>query len=538
MSLNIKIDNKSLIEECRNGNKEALSLFYTRFAPKMSGVINRYVKDKKDAEDILHDGFIIAYTRLESLRDGNRVDYWLATIMKNLSLQFLQSQDVTGILEDLPEIEDAADIDDIIDMDVIDSLVSKLPTGYQTVFRLAVLENKSHKEIGKLLGIAPNSSSSQLFHAKLMMRRLISDYKKQAGLLSVLLLAISFGYLILSDSNRDMRSETPAKVLSSGIRRDNLITGGQANESVPATPPAPPASIARHKPSAKPCDKPAEPSADTTQENVTQPQVKTPAEYASVDTMTLTTTEEPVLYAYNSSSYDIKRHKGWSLGVGVNTGFTFNSQADGSIYDDDLSSSGPGDNETPEPKPETPEPATHKVKPRDTQNHYRDYRDVARHNDMPVTVQITAGKSLSGGISVETGLAYTYLKSSFESRISTSDCRCHYICIPIKLNVSMLSTGRMRMYGSLGARMDIPVYSSATVTTINGKADLRDGRFDSPVVWSLTASCGIAFKTSGRTEIFAEPTLEYHFKNNYTVPNLWTDRSTGISIPVGFRFKW
>lgn len=82
---NLQIDNRTLVEECIRGDREAMSLFYTRFAPRMLGVIRRYVPERGDAEDILHDGFIVAFTRLDSLRDFDRVDYWLATIMKNLS---------------------------------------------------------------------------------------------------------------------------------------------------------------------------------------------------------------------------------------------------------------------------------------------------------------------------------------------------------------------------------------------------------------------------------------------------------------------
>lgn len=149
------IDNRSLVEECMKGDKEALNLFYTRFAPRMLRLIHRYVTDEKDAEDILHDGFIVAFTRLGTLHDHERVDYWLATIMKNLSLQFLHTQDVAVILHELPEVEDSGDIQDVLDLEVLESLILRLPAGYQKVFRLAVLENKSHKEIARLLGIAP-----------------------------------------------------------------------------------------------------------------------------------------------------------------------------------------------------------------------------------------------------------------------------------------------------------------------------------------------------------------------------------------------
>lgn len=125
----LHIDNRSLVEECLKGDKDALSIFYTRFAPKMLALICRYVGDSADAEDILHDGFIIAFTRLKTLRDYEHVDYWLATIMKNLSLQFLRLQDVGTMLHEIPETEDTPHAEDFLDMATLESLIKELPKG-------------------------------------------------------------------------------------------------------------------------------------------------------------------------------------------------------------------------------------------------------------------------------------------------------------------------------------------------------------------------------------------------------------------------
>ncbi len=71
--------------------------------------------------------------------------------MKNLSLKYLQAQTVTSILEEIPDTVEEPEIDDIIDFATLESLIQKLPEGYQKVFRLAVLENKSHKEHGSFI---------------------------------------------------------------------------------------------------------------------------------------------------------------------------------------------------------------------------------------------------------------------------------------------------------------------------------------------------------------------------------------------------
>ena len=58
------------------------------------------------------------------------------------------------------------------------TLLRRLPEGYRTVLNLYVIEGRSHKEIGQLLGIRPDSSASQLHRAKNMLAHLINEYKK------------------------------------------------------------------------------------------------------------------------------------------------------------------------------------------------------------------------------------------------------------------------------------------------------------------------------------------------------------------------
>lgn len=50
--------------------------------------------------------------------------------------------------------------------------------------------------------------------------------------------------------------------------------------------------------------------------------------------------------------------------------------------------------------------------------------------------------------------------------------------------------------------------------------------------------CGVSLRCSGKTEIFLEPTLNYNFRSDYSVPNIWTDNPWNFSFPVGFRFTW
>ena len=54
--------------------------------------------------------------------------------------------------------------------------VSELPEGYRAVFNLYCIEEYSHREIARMLGINEKSSSSQLFRARAMRARRVREY--------------------------------------------------------------------------------------------------------------------------------------------------------------------------------------------------------------------------------------------------------------------------------------------------------------------------------------------------------------------------
>lgn len=67
-------------------------------------------------------------------------------------------------------------------------IIDKLPSGYRKVFRMAVIDGFSHKEIAEKLGIEPHSSSSQLTRAKVLLRDMIN--RRMLAVISIILISI------------------------------------------------------------------------------------------------------------------------------------------------------------------------------------------------------------------------------------------------------------------------------------------------------------------------------------------------------------
>lgn len=554
----LEIDNDSLIEECLKGDKEALNLLYVRFAPRMLSIIRRYVSNPKDAEDILHDGFIVAFTRLSTLRDYDRVDYWLATIMKNLSLQFLSSQDLAGILHELPEIEDTPKIDEILDLDTLEMLIKKLPAGYQKVFRLAVLENKSHKEIGKLLGIAPNTSSSQLFHAKLMMRKLINEYRLQCGLAS-LLIAIFIGGLVFWKNHYATEPASPGLQLAQEKPAINEKSGvsSEISEPIQSTIIHKPAAVATttiapvvsvnadtiHFAENLPFPAADESANEHEEEEISVAESRVPANEDSI----MPVFDDEPLYAYfDNEPIRESRSGGWTLKAGISAGITNFCTPDFKDYDDDIGYIGSPDDSfsngpilsNPPGGADNPYNQNENLPRRSrSAESFNDYEYASHRHYIPNSFYVTLNKEITGSVSIESGLAYTYLHSTFESNDTKSTCHWHYLGVPLKFNFIVKTGNRFNIYTSLGAKVDFPLFSNAVITQSKNRPSLKSGRFNSSVVWSTSISLGVSLKLSKNTELFVEPTLNYHFKHDYTVPNILTEEPWGVSIPIGVRFN-
>ena len=536
-----------------------MSILYTRFAPRMLHVINRYVSDRDNANDILHDGFIAAFTRLDTLHDPERIEFWLATIMKNLSLKYLQSQPVTLILEEIPEMAEDQDIDNILDFSILETLIKRLPEGYQKVFRLAVFEGKSHKEISKILGIAPNSSSSQLFHAKLRLRELIKDYKLHAGLISLLLILVASGIFFLArhDDTLPTSAQLPAdhtqkKQFTVAANQLKPVCDSASEESTPPVYPKSENSVIPSVLSKKAIVKKA------SDDNVSDPQPTTECTMTSsfssdsVELSTIPSNTAPQNLPIHDDDNDNTKdqlfaylpHKtttdnGWSAGIYVDPGML---SFDG-LNAGDLENNQPGQDQAQPPSGpdnDNNNPSTPAKMPRSTQDIENYLHSASRQHHLPISFALTAEKRLSSSFGLESGLGYSYLHSDFEKHShngnTISSCHWHYLEIPLKMNLYAYTSPRMKLYFSFGGRVAIPVYSYAQIAP---NPYCQSGRFDSKAVWSVGGSVGAAFRLSKRVDIFIEPSLRYHFPQDCTIPNIWTDDEPwSISIPIGFRFNW
>ncbi len=164
---------KQLVEKAKQGDATAITQLYNTFYLKIIGVCNHIVNNHLIAEELTNETFVLAFKKLDTIKNPEKFEYWVTRIATNVSLKYKQQNpdsEKAIPLSVLPENElynaSLEEPDTDIRMSDLVSAINELPEGYQKVFKMAVIQNKSHKEISEQLNIAEHSSSSQLSRAK------------------------------------------------------------------------------------------------------------------------------------------------------------------------------------------------------------------------------------------------------------------------------------------------------------------------------------------------------------------------------------
>jgi len=164
------LNEKQLIQHCLSNEEGALDELYRQYAPKLYGVCLRYTKNKEEAEDLLHDGFIRILDHLKKFRHEGSFEGWMRRIMVTSAINYLRRKNKYQSDID-PELADRSvafetPVLDVISMKELLAIINNLPDGYRMVFNLYVIDGYKHKEIAEMLGISENTSKSQFMKAR------------------------------------------------------------------------------------------------------------------------------------------------------------------------------------------------------------------------------------------------------------------------------------------------------------------------------------------------------------------------------------
>ncbi|MBQ2113227.1 MAG: sigma-70 family RNA polymerase sigma factor, partial [Bacteroidales bacterium] len=148
-------------------------------APRMFPLCIRYIGDRVQAEDILQEGFITLFSKLENYKGEGSFEGWARKIFVTTALMSLRKKDALKMSEELDAVrgmkDDLPSQGQNIGYKELMKLVTELPTGFRTVFNMYAIEGYSHKEIGEMLGISETTSRTQLSRARIWLQKKIKE---------------------------------------------------------------------------------------------------------------------------------------------------------------------------------------------------------------------------------------------------------------------------------------------------------------------------------------------------------------------------
>lgn len=178
---------EELLVLCKQKSQRAEFEIYQRYSKAMFNVAFRIVKDEHYAEDVMQEGFLKAFTKLNDYRQKVAFGAWLKRIVINQSIDFckknsaLQLEELDRIIYKVEEentIQSEIELQNLKVVQVLDT-IQNLKDNYRLVLTLFLIEGYDQEEICEILNISSANCRTTLSRAKESLRKALNDIIKK-----------------------------------------------------------------------------------------------------------------------------------------------------------------------------------------------------------------------------------------------------------------------------------------------------------------------------------------------------------------------
>jgi len=166
---------QELIEGCIRNERSAQEKVYKLFYPRMMALVKRYIDQDMQAEEVLNNGFLRAFQKVEQYTFQGSFEGWLRKIVFHSVSDYVKQNmkyNEKVVLAEKDQLIHKDHADRLYYNELLE-LVQKLPGATRAVFNMYVMEGFSHKEIGKTLGISEGTSKWHLSEGRRILKEKI-----------------------------------------------------------------------------------------------------------------------------------------------------------------------------------------------------------------------------------------------------------------------------------------------------------------------------------------------------------------------------
>lgn len=174
-----------LIEGCLQGSLRHQRELYNRFSGRMMGLCMRYAASEPEAEDILQEGFVTVFRKMDSYKGTGQLGGWIRKVILNTALMHYRKNKKHAFSVDINEVgymlESSEDSFQQLSAKDLMFMIQELPSGCRVIFNLYAVEGFNHREIAERLGISVGTSKSQYSRARGLLQGMIETENRKAS---------------------------------------------------------------------------------------------------------------------------------------------------------------------------------------------------------------------------------------------------------------------------------------------------------------------------------------------------------------------
>ncbi len=190
-------DEGALIARAKAGDDTAFTELLNRYERKIYRLAKNITQNDEDAEDVLQEAFLKAYTHLDNFQGNSKFYTWIVRIAVNESLMKLRkrkSDKLVSLDEQVDTGEDMVPREIAVWEDnpeqqytqeelrgILDKSVESLAPIFRSVFVLRDIEDLSTEETAEALGISIPAVKSRLLRARLQLREKLTRFFRRKG---------------------------------------------------------------------------------------------------------------------------------------------------------------------------------------------------------------------------------------------------------------------------------------------------------------------------------------------------------------------
>jgi RNA polymerase sigma-70 factor (ECF subfamily) len=175
-----------LIKACKNGDQPAQFEIYKLYYKAMYNTSLRIVHDSFEAEDVMQEAFLNAFTKLETFKAEVSFGAWLKRIVINKSLTQIKKNKrfeeikLEVVSNETESEEDTILIDDRIDYNNLKAkeiltTMNKLKDNYRVALNLSLIEGYDNEEVAEIMNLTNENCRTTISRAKRKLRKLMTD---------------------------------------------------------------------------------------------------------------------------------------------------------------------------------------------------------------------------------------------------------------------------------------------------------------------------------------------------------------------------